>query len=85
MSDCNCLCAEILTPQVKAVTFPTGPKGNGIKSIKQQENRLTVTYDNGEEQIFELPDWWFGTRTEYNALSANEKTEKSLYFIEEGS
>ena len=30
-------------------------------------------------------DWWFGTRAEYDALSESEKTEKSLYFIEEGS
>lgn len=85
MSDCNCIHAEIHTPQVKAATYPTGPKGNGIKSIEQQENRLTVTYDNDETQIFELPDWWFGTRSQYNELSPAERVEKSLYFIEEGS
>lgn len=85
MSECNCVYADILTPQVSASTYPAGPKGNGIKSISQQENRLTVTYDNGETQVFELPDWWFGTRDEYNALSSDEKTAKSLYFIEEGT
>lgn len=85
MNDCNCLCAGIETPVVNACTYPTGQRGNGIKSIKQQENLLTVTYDDGNEQTFELPDWWFGTRNEYNSLSAEEKTSKSMYFIEEGS
>ncbi|MBR3868072.1 MAG: hypothetical protein IKM66_02035 [Clostridia bacterium] len=85
MSDCNCVYAQIQTPQVNAATYPTGPRGNGIKSIEQHENLLTVTYDNGKTQVFELPDWWFGTRAQYNALSADEKKEKSLYFIEEGS
>ena len=81
MSDCNCVYAEIQTPHINAVTYPAGPRGYGIKSIQQHENRLTVTYDNGETQVFELPDWWFGTRSQYNALSQDEKTEKSLYFI----
>ena len=51
MSDCNCVYAEILTPQVNAATYPAGPKGNGIKNIEQHENRLTVTYDNGDTQV----------------------------------
>lgn len=85
MNNGNNICARIETPVVNACTYPTGPKGNGIKSIKQQENSLTVTYDNDEKQVFDLPDWWFGTRSEYNSLSASEKTEKSLYFIEEGT
>lgn len=29
--------------------------------------------------------WWFGTRKEYNALTAEEKAEYALHFIEEGS
>ena len=85
MNNRNCNSVSIETPVINACTLPAGPKGNGIKSISQHENLLTVTYDNGEEQIFELPDWWFGTRNEYNSLSESEKTEKSLYFIEEGT
>ena len=56
-----------------------------LGKIKQEENRLTVTYEDGASQVFELPDWWFGTRREYNGLSKTERTEKSLYFIEEGT
>ena len=85
MNNRNCNSVSIETPVINVSTLPAGPKGNGIKSIRQHENLLTVTYDNGEEQIFELPDWWFGTRNEYNSLSESEKAEKSLYFIEEGT
>ena len=85
MSECNCVYADIQTPQVSASTYPAGPRGNGIKSISQQENRLTVTYDNGETQVFELPDWWFGTREEYNSMSEEERNIYDLHFIEEGS
>lgn len=85
MNNSNRICVSVETPVINACTLPSGPKGNGIKSIKQHENMLTVTYDNGEEQNFELPDWWFGTRAEYNNLSESEKKSKSLYFIEEGT
>ncbi len=85
MNNCNHNCVSLETPVINACTLPAGPKGNGIKSINQQENRLTVTYDNGEKQTFELPDWWFGTRSEYDNLTESEKREKSLYFIEEGT
>lgn len=86
MNNCNNhSCVSIEPPVVNAVTFPTGPRGTGIRSITQQDNTITVTYDDGREQVFLLPDWWFGTREEFNMLSDAEKSEKSLYFIEEGS
>lgn len=85
MADCKRSCISIDVPCVNAVTLPTGPRGAGISEIEQKDNKLTVTYDNGDKQVFELPDWWFGTRDEYNSLSDTEKTEKSLYFIEEGT
>ena len=85
MPECNCVNAKLQIPEICVQTYPTGPRGFGIKEIKQEENRLTVTYEDGKTQVFELPDWWFGTRSEYNSLSESEKTEKSLYFIEEGT
>lgn len=80
----NEICAHSETQGVCVKTYPSGPKGRGIKEIIQSKNRLTVVYDDGVTQDFVL-DWWFGTREEYNSLSDAEKTEKSLYFIEEGS
>lgn len=74
---------NISQPEINAETLPAGPRGRGIESISQQENVLTVTYDDGAKQNFFLPDWWFGTKSEYNKLSADEKRSKSLYFIEE--
>ncbi len=85
MNLCNNICAEKNTDGVCVRTYPTGPRGRGISEIHQTENRLTVTYDDGVTQDFQLPDWWFGTRDEYNSLPADEKTSKSLYFIEEGT
>ncbi len=86
MNNCNNRsCVSIDTPSVTACTFPTGPRGIGIKSISQTDNYITVTYDDERTQVLMLPDWWFGTRAEFNSLSETEKTEKSLYFIEEGS
>lgn len=80
----NEICAHSEAQGVCVKTYPSGPKGRGIKEIIQSKNRLTVVYDDGVTQDFVL-DWWFGTREEYNSLSDAEKTEKSLYFIEEGS
>lgn len=81
----NEICAQTEAQGICVKTYPTGPKGRGIREISQHGNRLTVTYDDGIKQDFMLPDWWFGTREEYNSLSEAEKTEKSLYFIEEGT
>lgn len=30
-------------------------------------------------------EWWFGTREEYNSLTNDERNEKLIYFIEEGT
>ena len=76
---------NINQPEINAETLPAGPRGRGIESISQHENLLTVTYDDGAKQDFFLPDWWFGTKSEYNKLSVDEKRSKSLYFIEEGT
>ena len=81
----NDICANTETQGICVKTYPTGPRGRGIKEISQTQNRLIVTYDDDKTQEFMLPDWWFGTREEYNSLPEAEKTEKSLYFIEEGT
>lgn len=85
MNNCNCVEAQIICPEICVTTPPTGPRGAGIRHISQEGNRLTVTYEDARTQVFELPDWWFGTRAEYNRLSQAERSEKSLYFIEEGT
>lgn len=85
MSELHNVKVNISQPTIRAVTLPAGTQGRGIKNIKQYENILAVTYDDGEIQEFFLPDWWFGTRTEYNNLSEDNKKSKSLYFIEEGT
>ncbi len=71
--------------KVEAKTYPAGPRGTGIKSVTQNGNDFKITFDDGSEQCFSIPDWWFGTREEYNALSSEEKQSRALYFIEEGS
>ena len=38
-------------------------------------------YVGGSIENFVFPDWWFGTRSQYNGLSYEEKTSKQLYFI----
>ena len=81
----NEICAPSEAQGICVRTYPTGPRGRGRKEISQSQNKLTVTYDDDKTQDFMLPDWWFGTRDEYNSLSEAEKTEKSLYFIEEGT
>ncbi len=85
MSDCKIISAGITTPHVDAYTFPSGPRGAGIKSVIQEDNTIIFTFDDESIEKFVFPDWWFGTREEYNSLSDREKTEKQLYFIEEGT
>lgn len=85
MSECKIISAGITTPHVDAYTFPAGPRGKGIKSVTQYENTIVFTFDDDSLENFVFPDWWFGTRTEYNNLSDAEKTSKQLYFIEEGT
>lgn len=85
MSCNDCINVEIKTPDICVQTYPAGPRGIGIKSIEQEDNKIIMTFDNGQVNVIEIPDWWFGTRNEYNALSEAEKTSKSLYFIEEGT
>ena len=81
----NEICAPSEAQGICVRTYPTGPRGRGIKEISQSQNKLSVTYDDDKTQDFMLPDWWFGTRAEYNRLSQAERSEKSLYFIEEGT
>ncbi len=85
MSDCKIISAGITTPHVDAYTFPSGPRGAGIKAVVQEDNTIIFTFDDESIEKFIFPDWWFGTREEYNRLSDREKTEKQLYFIEEGT
>ena len=85
MSECKKIRAEICVPSVGAFTFPEGPRGKGIREILQTKNELIIIFDDGVRQILPFPDWWFGTRSEYNRLSAEEKQNKDLYFIEEGT
>lgn len=85
MSECKTISAQITTPRVDAYTFPSGPRGAGIKSVVQDGNNIIFTFDDGFVENFVFPDWWFGTREEYNKLSDYEKKSRQLYFIEEGT
>lgn len=80
----NIINAGISTPEVNAYTYPQGPKGpqgTGIKSISQDKNKIIITLDDDSTQELAFPDWWFGTREEYNALSYEEKSRYYLHFI----
>ena len=77
--------AGIKSQAVNAYTFPEGPRGRGIREVIQRKNSLEFIFDDDSRQLVFLPNWWFGTRTEYNHLSESEKNEKDLYFIEEGT
>lgn len=77
--------ASIKTPVVNAYTFPEGPRGRGIKEIVQDKNKLDILFDDDTHQLIEMPNWWFGTRAEYNRLSSYEKKSRDIYFIEEGT
>lgn len=83
--DKQMLSAEIITPEISAYTFPAGPKGNSITKIEKVGNTLVFTFDNGETQSVVFPEWWFGTRSEYNAMTAAQRNEYTLHFIEEDS
>ncbi|MBR5232975.1 MAG: hypothetical protein IKW03_02075 [Clostridia bacterium] len=83
--ECKTVKAEIKSPVVNAFTFPEGPRGIGIKEIRRINNVMIITFDDDRQQVLEMPDWWFGTRTEYNNLSESQKYEKEIYFIEEGT
>lgn len=85
MNGCTKLEASVNTPSVNAFTFPSGPRGAGIKSVSQTGNSIIFTFDDDVVEQFIFPEWWFGTRHEYNSLSAAEKTSKMLYFIQEGT
>lgn len=84
MDNCN-INAFLTTPKVDAFTFQSGPRGIGIKSITQDGNTIIITYDDGKTSSLTFPDWWFGTRREYNNLSANDKMRYYIFFIEEGT
>ena len=53
-------------------------------SGSDSEDNNNDNNDNNDNNVSNT-DWWIGTRSEYDNLSASEKTEKSLYFIEEES
>lgn len=84
MNDVN-ITASVTAPEVRAFTLPAGPKGVGIRKVTLSGNLITIEYDDGNTQTLSLPGWWFGTRAQYNALTAEEKAEYSLHFIEEGT
>ncbi len=75
---------QINTPKINAYTYPSGPKGIGIKEVKQYGNKIQLIFDDESESVFEFPNWWFGTANDYNNLSFTEKQSKELYFILEG-
>lgn len=83
--DNQIISAEIITPEISAYTFPSGPKGNGITNIEMVGNTLVFTFDDGATQNVVFPLWWFGTRSEYNAMTAEKRAEYTLHFIEEDS
>ena len=85
MSNCKKITARIDVPSVNAFTFPEGPKGTGIKEVLQDKNNIIFVLDNGNRYFVAFPNWWFGTRNEYNSLTSEERNSKDLYFIEEGS
>ncbi len=76
---------SLSVPEINVSTYPQGPRGTGIKSISQNKNVITVTFDDGRESVLTFPHWWFGTKDEYNSLSEEEKAGYYLHFIEEGS
>lgn len=77
--------ANISVPDITAYTYPQGPRGVGINSIKQNKNIITVIFDDEREFELSFPNWWFGTRKEYNNMSDEEKNGYYLHFIEEDS
>lgn len=80
----NIISAGISTPEINACTYPQGPKGpkgTGIKNISQDKNRIIITFDDDSVQELAFPDWWFGTREEYNSLTDEEKNRYYLHFI----
>lgn len=85
MDNNNTINAFITPETVDAYTFPCGPRGVGIKSISQDGNIITVTYDDGRINNLTFPVWWFGTRAQYNALSVSDRMNYYIYFIEEDS
>ncbi len=85
MMNCKTVKADIKCPAVNAFTFPEGPRGVGIKDILQDKNKLIILFDNETSKTLEMPNWWFGTRDEYNSLSAEERASRDIYFIEEGT
>lgn len=81
----NNINASISVPVINAYTYPQGPRGVGIKSITQDGNTVTIVLDDNSKSKLTFPDWWFGTRAEYNAMTQDEKNMFELHFIEEGS
>ena len=77
----NILNASISTTEVNAATYPQGPRGKGIKSIRQDLNSIIITLDDDSEYTVAFPDWWFGTIDEYNAIPIEDRTKHYLYFI----
>ncbi len=77
--------AKITVPEMNILMYQQGPKGVGIKSINQENNKIRITLDNNQSYYVAFPNWWFGTRTEYNRLSADERNASYMHFILEGS
>ncbi|MBQ8209916.1 MAG: hypothetical protein IJZ35_04980 [Clostridia bacterium] len=73
--------AGITVPEVNAYTYPQGPRGIGIRNIRQTNSKLIITFDDNTVKELDFPNWWFGTRDEYSALTAEERKECFLFFI----
>lgn len=51
---------------------------------EKYEKMFQELVDNAKEHP-SYREWWFGTREEYNSLTKDERNEKLIYFIEEGT
>ncbi len=51
---------------------------------EKYEKMFEALVENAKEHP-SYREWWFGTRDEYNSLSKDERNEKLIYFIEEGT
>ena len=73
--------AAISLPQVNAYTYPCGPRGVGISSVTQDDNRIILTFDDNRVTELAFPAWWFGTKEEYALLTYEQKQTYFMFFI----
>lgn len=51
---------------------------------EKYEKMFQELVDNAKEHP-SYREWWFGTREKFNSLTNDERNEKLIYFIEEGT